>query len=221
MSKTVSFTYKNGTAGLADDRSEMNNSIHDCINVALCTLTDLHGLVLSPQSSSDSNESSTNPSSDQILKTTRTAVQSLQGLLNRDCAAYSHDSSMPFLLGTICSKVLGWYRAVYHAIVNVSPLLSSADTTCPLGEEVVSITSITVGKFELDHEVETRMKAQLLLSELQNVRKVCEELAQRNRERSNDFRTAERGIHDSFEHFLRSSLNDLVAKLDAFCASKH
>ncbi|KAL9638742.1 MAG: hypothetical protein Q9164_001359 [Protoblastenia rupestris] len=216
------------TSTAAGMRIFFTNTSHHCANSAIATLQELYELAFQHRFDGSVHMDTSSPSSDHILKTNRKAVQNLDQILSCCNDTCTHDSSLPFILATIGAKVLGWYRAVYNGIINPSCYSSPAKTSplstlgCPPSstslpspnEEAVSITSITMGDFKLDRIAETQLKAQLLLCELQNVGKAFDVLAQQNRGRSNDLRSMERGLHEAFEQFLRSSLNDLVAKLD-------
>ena len=193
------------------------NPDHLCTTIALDTLLDLY------QSRRQTPNSIIGLSSDQILQTNRKAVQTLDRLLSCDCNSCHHDSNMYFLVATISSKVIAWYRAVSNGIMHTDPpsYPSSPRQSSASNEEAFAITSITIGEFKLDRIAEARMKAQLLLCELQNAGKVLDVLAQCNRGcSSNDLRSIERGVYKAFEQFLRSSLNDLVTRLDQFCFSR-
>lgn len=183
---------------------------HLCISMAFNTLNDLYQLALCHQSAYSRQTNAVNPSSDQILRTNKVAVQNLEHLLLCDCITCSHDSNMAFILATIGSKILSWYRAVYNGdIVQLSSQMPGL-----ANETAVTTTPLTIGDFKLDHIVEIRMKAQLLLCELQKLGRVFDMLAQRNRGRSDDLGGAEHNIYEAFEQFLRASLHDLVTKLD-------
>ena len=195
---------------LVDTTPDLATTDRFCISMAFKTLEELYQLPLHHQSAYSERPNIANPSSDQILKINQTAVQNIEYLLLCECITCSHDSNMPFILATIGSKVLGWYREVYNGDI----LQPSSTTPNSVNDAAVTTTPITIGDFKLDHIAETRMKAQLLLCELQNLGRVFDLLSQRNRRRSDDLRNAERSIDGAFEHFLRASLCDLVTKLD-------
>jgi hypothetical protein len=197
------------------------NPDHICTLVALDTLKDLYQH--RRQSSNNIQMTITGPASDQILHTNRKAVQSLEKVLSCDCDSCHQDSNIYFLLATICSKVLAKYRAVFNGIMlSDHPYHNpSGRSSASSNEEAVSITSITIGDFKLDPVAETKMKAQLLLCELQNSGKVFDLLSHRNGGTPNNDRSSERGVNKAFEQYLRSSLTDLVTRLDQFCVSRN
>ncbi|KAL8746874.1 MAG: hypothetical protein Q9190_001167 [Brigantiaea leucoxantha] len=196
-----------------------NNTTSDfCMGTTLATLRDLYNnqLMIAHQSLSDRNMNLSDPTSDQVLKTNRLAVQKLNQILSCACDTCSYDPNMPFLIATITSKILRWYKAVYTGDIIKLP----TPTQNSRFEEKVANTSITVGSFTLDPVAEARMKAQLLLCELQNLKKVIDVFSQQNKARSVEISSVEGSVYEAFEQFLLSSLNDLVGKLSSHCVSR-
>jgi hypothetical protein len=138
-----------------------------------------------------------------ILKTNRLAIQRLQELLRKGCEHCSRQTNLAFLLSIALSKIIAWYRAVFDGMADPSAVM------IPTGREPVSMTPITVGDFQLDPGAQTRMKAQLLLCELQNVGPILNLVAQRN---SKIEEAVE--VHASMENYLRSSLDQLTTEVN-------
>lgn len=188
-----------------------------CISLAFSTLQELYQAELRCKASAglQMDGDLDLPSSDQILKINRVAVQNLDQLLSRDCTACSRDTNMLFLIATISSKVLSWYRAVFNGVAPLSPSTKSAEIM-----ESVSFTPIQFGDFKLDLVAERRMKAQFLLCELQNLSKVFDALADRGAGRTNDLKGTVHSVTEALHQFLSSALNDLMTRTDHFCVSK-
>lgn len=73
---------------------------------------------------------------------------------------------------------------------------------------------------KLDRIAATRFKAQSLLYEMQNIGNVFTALARRKGGSSSDeLKVGERGICEALDLFLKTSLNDLVTRLNVFCVS--
>ncbi|KAE8140269.1 hypothetical protein BDV38DRAFT_27988 [Aspergillus pseudotamarii] len=155
------------------------------------------------------------PSNDHILKINRTAAQSLEQLLSRDCTDCREDSNMPFLIVTTMSKVLSWYQAVFDRINQQSPTKSPVNLMEPL-----PATPIYFGDFELDTVAEQRITAQVLLCELGYVSKLLTMIRESALGRLHNEREPMGTLLGAVSHFLLSTLNDLTSKVDEFCTSK-
>jgi hypothetical protein len=132
----------------------------------------------------------------------------LQTLLKRDCPHCSQQVDLGILFTTAVSKMLAWYRAVFDGISNSSAEQSSAN------HKPVSITPIMLGDFQLDRSAESRMKAQLLLCELQNVTPLLDLLADRNS------RVKTGGeVYPSLDKHLRTCLAQLTSEINAMVVS--
>ncbi|KAE8422936.1 hypothetical protein BDV36DRAFT_279466 [Aspergillus pseudocaelatus] len=155
------------------------------------------------------------PSNDHILKINRTAAQSLEQLLSRDCTDCREDNNMPFLIVTTMSKVLSWYRAVFDRINQHSPTKSSVNLMEPH-----PTTPIYFGDFELDTVAEQRITAQVLLCELGYVSKLLTMIRESALGRSHNEREPISTLLGAVSHFLSSTLNDLTSKVDELCTSR-
>jgi hypothetical protein len=170
-----------------------------CASTVFCTL----GTLCQMGAVCNSDMGAEHISSGIILKTNRLAIQRLQELLRKGCEHCVRQTNLAFLLSTALSKIIAWYRAVFDGMADPSAVM------IPTGREPVSMTPITVGDFQLDPGAQTRMKAQLLLCELQNVGPILSLVAQRN---SKIEEAAE--VHTSMENYLRSSLDQLTTEVN-------
>ncbi|KAF7590071.1 hypothetical protein BBP40_003273 [Aspergillus hancockii] len=155
------------------------------------------------------------PSSDQILKVNRAAVQSVDQLLSRGCAACLGDISILLLVTTVISKVLAWYQAVFNRIAQPSPAKSPVDLVEP-----ISVTPIHFGDFRLDLVAEQRITAQLLLCELHNVLILTGLLRESALCRIDNGHAQIGSLLGAICEFLSSTLNNLTSRVDGFCVSK-
>jgi hypothetical protein len=214
-----------------------------CITSAFITLSSLYHLVRSNEDSKLAADHSSNsaasappqPSSDIILLSTRSATITLSRLLACTCAPCTKDPNLPFLLATIAAKVLSWYRALYNSEIcphrhSASPSpaeqrrahsssISSTSTTSrapsTLTEDAVCTMPLTIGAFHLPRATETRMKAQLLLCELQPLGQACNALG--GRMRIGEDNRSERAVCEAFEGFLLRGVGELRRSLEAVC----
>ncbi|KAJ5615219.1 Ribosomal protein L10e/L16 [Penicillium hordei] len=146
------------------------------------------------------------PEEDIVLCTTRSATETVSRLLNCTARSCARDPSILLVLGSILLKILAWYEALYHSEIGG---LGLSATSSPNGLEDVGSNSsqssdghptglskpsesmkysiytvpltipLTIGAFNLSHTTETRMKAQLLLCEVQTLSQVCQTLDRR------------------------------------------
>jgi len=145
----------------------------------------------------------TQVSSGLVLQTNRTIMDRLQTLLKNDCSYCAQHVDLGVLLSTAVSKMLAWYRAVLDSMSD-----PSAKHTSP-PRESVSITPIMLGDFQLDPTTETRMKAQLLLCELQNISPLLNLLSERNSRVS-----AGGDVYSSLDKQLRTSFAELTSEIN-------
>ncbi|OGM42782.1 hypothetical protein ABOM_009015 [Aspergillus bombycis] len=155
------------------------------------------------------------PSNDHILKINRTAAQTLDQLLSRDCTDCLEDTSILFLIVTTMSKALSWYRAVFDRIDKHSPAKSPVNLMEPS-----PVTPIYFGDFELDIVAEQRITAQVLFYELGYISKVLCLIQESALGRMHNGREPISTLFGAISHFLSSTLNDLTYKVDELCASK-
>ncbi|KAG9201707.1 hypothetical protein G6514_005516 [Epicoccum nigrum] len=143
-------------------------------------------------------------SSGHLLQTNRTMMDRLQTLLKNNCSYCAQHVDLGVLLSTAVSKMLAWYRAVLDSMIDTS----AKDAASPAAH--IAITPIMLGDFELDPTTETRMKAQLLLCELQNIAPLLNLLSERNN------RVAAGGdVYTSLDKQLRASFAELTSEINA------
>lgn len=142
-------------------------------------------------------------SSGHLLQTNRTVMDRLQTLLKNKCSHCAQHVDLGVLLSTAVSKMLAWYRAVLGSMIDSS----AKDASSPGAR--ISITPIMLGDLELDLITETRMKAQLLLCELQNIAPLLNLLSERNS------RVVAGGdVYTSLDKQLRASLAVLTSEIN-------
>ncbi|KAL3445795.1 hypothetical protein BJX65DRAFT_280922 [Aspergillus insuetus] len=167
-----------------------------CIAAACQTLSSLYQAIRShshgPDRSARPGPLQRSPSSDVVVSTARTATQTVLRLLRCACSS-AHDPSLLSLLATIISKIIAWYQLLYdHNIVSGSISSSSAkdapqreegsrgddDASCATNPSSTTTTSkqdhlynvpLSIGTLRLPHDTEAKLKAQLLLCELEPV----------------------------------------------------
>jgi hypothetical protein len=137
------------------------------------------------------------------LQTIRTTIDRLQTLLKNDCSYCAQHVDLGILLSTAIFKMLAWYRAILGTMSDPSGKHASTP------RESVSITSIMVGDFQLDPIMETRMKAQLLFWELQEILLVLNLLSERNSRVS-----AGGEVYSSLDKHLRTLLAELTSEVN-------
>lgn len=128
----------------------------------------------------------------------------LQTLLKNNCSYCAQQVDVGILLSTAVSKMLTWYRAILDTMSD----LSAKHASTP--RESVSRSSIMFGDFQLDRTMETRMKAQLLLWELQEMSLLLNLLSERNSRVS-----AGGDVYSSLDKRLRASLAELTSEINA------
>lgn len=180
-----------------------------CTSTVFCTLGTLchMGAASVGGRSQQRGDDNNSISSDLILQTNRMALQRLQQLLAADCGPCAQDANLGLLLCAAVSKILAWYRAVLHGM--------AADPASAIRIGAVAMTPLTMGDFQLDLAAETRMKAQLLLCELQNVRPLLDALARRNAGRQE----AAGSAYAALDGYLRATLGELTAEIDGLVVS--
>ncbi|KAF2133638.1 hypothetical protein P153DRAFT_161102 [Dothidotthia symphoricarpi CBS 119687] len=141
-------------------------------------------------------------SSSIVLGANRAALKDIEQVLSKPCTYCVQDANVCFLVATAMSKILAWYFSVLESISEL-PELRSTSTS-----ELVLMTPIVMGQFQLDRVAETRMSAQLLLCELQCFGIVLSLLEQRK-----DRSVQGREVSSTFHAYLRESLRVLNSKL--------
>ena len=130
-------------------------------------------------------------------------------MLKEDCSYCAQKLDLGILLFTAVLKLLGWYRAVLDGMSDTSAIESSTTQ-----RESVSMTPIILGDFQLDRTAENRMKAQLLLCELQNVVPLLDLLEERNSRVSSATE-----IYSPQTQQLRTLLTEMTAQIDVMVVS--
>jgi len=177
-------------------------------------------------------------SSDQVLLTARDAVQTLSRLAECSCNSCSDDSNIRFLLTNIALKTFDCYKDVYksnissvdrgisssiHTQFSVSqqadiPGSSAFEIPTPPAtsiESALKARPMTIGSFHLPQATDLRMKAQLLLCELQPLAQVCNTLYGRSR-RIADVR-GEEVVWEAVGSYLQCGVRDLTRCLEGIC----
>ncbi|MCJ1246517.1 hypothetical protein MMC30_003725 [Trapelia coarctata] len=120
---------------------------------------------------------------DSVLSTNRDVVLSISEMLKCSC---SSSSQLQLVLTIICGKLMAWYRAMtrndYH---NSSPTVRSIVNNNIIDEEQterVLHQPITVGEYSFDVALESKIRAQVVFSELQHLEALVENLSSRSQE---------------------------------------
>ncbi|KAL2795845.1 hypothetical protein BJX66DRAFT_158665 [Aspergillus keveii] len=213
-----------------------------CIAAACQTLSSLYQAIRShsrgPDRSARPGPLQRSPSSDVVVSTARTATQTVLRLLRCACSS-AHDPSLLSLLATIISKIISWYQLLYdHNIVRVSINSSSVKDT-PQREEgsgggdascatIPSSTTpiskqdhlynvpLSIGTLRLPHDTEAKLKAQLLLCELEPVVDVSQLFTARVR--SSEVTWGERVICAEFDTQIQQRVGYLKKLLTEACS---
>ncbi|KAJ5954082.1 Ribosomal protein L10e/L16 [Penicillium viridicatum] len=209
----------------------------DCVNGRGHSTNDNQSRnMLKPPTSEES------PATDSVFCMTRSAIETVSRLLNctgRSCAG---DPSILLVLSSILLKILAWYEALHQSEIG---RLGLSDTPSPSGREDVGsngshssgthstglsqpsesmegslytaplIIPLTVSAFNLSRAMETKMKAQLLLCEVQTLSQVCQTLDRRV-QAAESMRGGKSLCGQSNTHLLRQ-LDELQHALTAVC----
>lgn len=164
---------------------------HSCFVAAMSILTlqsaSVPSLCVQPRSSA---EDSTLPTINSVIAKNRSTIESINTMLACPC---SLDKQLGIVIFIMAFKVIAWYAAVARApsqTSNYNPIDSTHDDCGPMAcpERVLQVPT-TVGRYHIDGADSTRMRAQLVLSELHRVQRLVELLSKRlesARERSDD-----------------------------------
>jgi Aflatoxin regulatory protein/Fungal Zn(2)-Cys(6) binuclear cluster domain len=208
-----------------------------CIATAFSTLSSLYQLSRNSQDThaagcrqpSLSTSATRTASTDLFLRTTRNATRTLSRLIACTCSSCVSESTLPFVLANIAVKVFGEYRAFceqeicssrdsFHRPRQDSSSGSPRSTNSsfpPLPGDGLSPMFTTLGGFQLPRATQTRMKAQLLLCELEPLAQAGVALERRMRTREE--RRGEDQVWKSIEHYLKQGVGDLMRSLEAVC----
>ncbi|KAL2828553.1 hypothetical protein BJY01DRAFT_131497 [Aspergillus pseudoustus] len=222
--------------------SEPYETAHEtCIAAACQTLSSLYQAVRtenrSPDSSARPSSLQRSPSSDVVVSTARAATQTVLRLLRCACSS-AHDPSLLSLLATIISKIIAWYQLLYHhSIASASTRASSTENTSHReesgGGDASSATApssasssakqdhlynvpLSIGTLRLPHATEMKLKAQLLLCELEPVVDASQLFTARVR--SSEVTWGERVICAEFDTQIQQRVGDLKKLLTGVCS---
>ena len=171
---TPSFNDSYGHSSFFDDRKCNTSGVHSCLALALNILPILH---IPPSTCTvasvrpSERTTSACPTIDNVISTNKAVLDSIAMVLSCSC---SLDEHLAFILSLIAFKVLAWYAAAARDVDEDDSDYSSTPTT-----ERVQHLSITVGKYRLEGAEHSRMRAQLILSELHRVVRSVELLSKR------------------------------------------
>jgi Aflatoxin regulatory protein/Fungal Zn(2)-Cys(6) binuclear cluster domain len=156
-----------------DDKRCNTNGVHSCLTLALNILPILHipPPTCSVASIRPSERTSSCPTIDNVISTNKAVLDSITMVLSCSC---SLDEHLAFILSLIAFKVMAWYAAAARDADE-----DDSDHSSPPTTERVQHLSITVGKYRLKGAEHSRMRAQLILSELHRVVRSVELLSKR------------------------------------------
>lgn len=118
---------------------------------------------------------------DAVLSTNKDIVKSVSNMLKCTC---SLSSQVQLILTIICGKVMAWYRAIIrndNASDNLSLLPSTASKITNEDDYIERILHqpITLGRYSFDSTLESKIRAQVVFSELQHLETMIETLSGR------------------------------------------
>lgn len=207
----------------------------DCVNGHTTNHNKSHN-ILKPPTPEES------PANDVVFCTTRSATETVSRLLNCTGTSCVHDPSILLVLGSILLRILTWYEALYRSEIgglglSAPPLRNGREdmgsNSSQSGNEhstdllqpsksmeesryTVPLTiPLTIGAFNLSRATETKMKAQLLLCEVQTLSQVCQTLDRRV-QAAESIRGEKDLCGQSNTHLLRK-LGELQHALTAVC----
>ncbi|KAJ0420667.1 hypothetical protein BJY00DRAFT_132247 [Aspergillus carlsbadensis] len=232
--------YEGGMEFEQERGSEPYETAHEsCIAAACQTLSSLYQAVRtesrSPDRSARPSSSQRSPSSDVVVSTARAATQIVLRLLRCACSS-AHDPSLLSLLATILSKIIAWYQLLYdHNIASTSASSTEntshgeesggGDASSATGPSSATSSSkqdhlynvpLSIGTLRLPHETETKLKAQLLLCELEPVVDASQLFTARVR--SSEVTWGERVICADFDTQIQQRVGDLKKLLTGVCS---
>ncbi|KAI9878039.1 MAG: hypothetical protein M1830_002090 [Pleopsidium flavum] len=166
--------YDSGQNPFFEDNKCTTDRPHSCLTLALNILPMLHipppTCTLVSVSPSEGN-SSLFPTIDYVISTNKAIIDSISIMLTCSC---SLDEQLASILSLIAFKIMAWYAAAARDVDGNEPSYNST-----LASERVSHHPITVGKYHLGGVDRSRMRAQLILSELHRVVRLVELLSKR------------------------------------------
>jgi hypothetical protein len=225
---------------IADIAIDFTTDDSNCsyIATALSTLASLYQLSRNDQDTNaggrrppsiPTSASHSTSSTNIVILTTRNATQTLSRLIACTYSSCRSDSTLPFVLANIAVKILGEYRAfcgqdIYSPRDSIhrrreDSSSSSSQSTDPLISSQASggISSMftALGGLQLSRTTQMRMKAQLLLCELEPLAQAA--LALERCMRSREAGHGEDQVWKSIERYLKQGVADLMRSLEAVC----
>lgn len=168
------------------------NSGGSCLASAVETLQALHIPPLACLYSTNEDETLADKRrprrTDSVLATNRNAIRRLSGFLQCSCLSFSQ---VQLVLVIICSKLIAWYRAVLHDLPgecsdpSTSAGVNDIDGSSETGaagrrtDERVQHQRFAVGDYSLDIGLESKIRAQVIASEIKQLEAVIENLSNR------------------------------------------
>ena len=125
-----------------------------------------------------------------VLATNRTAIRRMSEILQCSCMSFSR---VQLVFVIICDRLIAWYRAVLRnfpddgqdACTNADARASDDDNTLDavtgMASERVLHERFAVGEYSFDTRLESKIRAQLIASELQQLQSVVAKLEDRLR----------------------------------------
>lgn len=157
-----------------DDKKCGTAGVHSCLTLALNILPILH---IPPPTCTVASVRPSNrnpspfPTIDHVISTNKAIMDSITMVLSCSC---SLDEHLAFILSLIAFKVMAWYAAAARDVDD-----NDSDHDSPTTCERVLHLPITVGNHRLEGHERSRMRAQLILSELHRVVRSVELLSKR------------------------------------------
>ncbi|KAK5008813.1 hypothetical protein LTR28_003475 [Elasticomyces elasticus] len=163
---------------LKDPKQLQRDRPQSCSTVALnilpSLLTDCPATCTLSSTSLNQQNSCTIPTIDSVISNNKKIIEAISIMLPCPC---SLDDHLATIISLIAFKVMTWYAAAARDV----PLSSSSSDSesLPSPSKQVLHIPITVGKYHLDGVDHSRMRAQLVLSELHRVQRLVELLSKR------------------------------------------
>ncbi|KAI1374836.1 hypothetical protein F4677DRAFT_447101 [Hypoxylon crocopeplum] len=155
----------------------------------------------------------------QALKSARSAVQTLNQILSRQCTTCATDRGLECLLFTIGSDILGIYWAVFEGVRH-----HDRHENGVAGEENNNSIFAPIqlfGGFNVDMATSQRLNAQLVVHELKGFSKFLVKLEEREEviaaQGNSAIAMTGFGIRVALHRHLSRSVADLMAEIDRFC----
>jgi hypothetical protein len=118
---------------------------------------------------------------------------------------------------------LSWYQSLYnsniHPLYDGPPVVANSQSPPPKPvlthmEDTLVTMPLIIGTLHLPRATELRIRAQLLLCELQPLAQACNALGARSRRKEG---RGEEIVYDFFRGFLQRGVKDLSMSLEAMC----